>query len=184
MDYRERFLALFAANVEREGVAELLAWLDTTDFFIAPASTRFHCACESGLVQHSLNVYDVLMEKHFEEGADNPESFAVCALLHDLCKAQFYKCSTRNVKNEETGQWEKQPYFSVEDMFPYGHGEKSVYIITGFMRLTREEAFAIRFHMGFSGSEDINLVGRAFEKFPLAYALHAADMEASYFLER
>ncbi len=85
--------------------------------------------------KHSVKVYQVMMEKHFEEGADNPESFAVCALLHDLCKAQFYKCSTRNVKNEETGQWEKQPYFSVEDMFPYGHGEKSVFLIERFMRL-------------------------------------------------
>ena len=72
---------------------------------------------------HSLSVYHVLMEKHFDGEKDNPESFAVCALLHDLCKAQFYKVSTRNVKNDETGQWEKQPYYSVEDSFPYGHGE-------------------------------------------------------------
>ena len=104
-------------------------------------------------------------------------------MLHDICKVNFYKTDYRNAKNDH-GVWEKVPYYTIDDTLPYGHGEKSVYIITGFMRLTREEAFAIRFHMGFSGSEDINLVGRAFEKFPLAYALHAADMEASYFLER
>ena len=113
--------------------------------------------------------------------ADN-ETIALISLLHDICKVNFYKTDYRNAKNDR-GVWEKVPYYTIDDTLPYGHGEKSVYIITGFMRLTREEAFAIRFHMGFSGSEDINLVGRAFEKFPLAYALHAADMEASYFLE-
>ena len=111
------------------------------------------------------------------------ETIALISLLHDICKVNFYKTDYRNAKNDR-GVWEKVPYYTIDDTLPYGHGEKSVYIITGFMRLTREEAFAIRFHMGFSGSEDINLVGRAFEKFPLAYALHAADMEASYFLER
>ena len=111
------------------------------------------------------------------------ETIALISLLHDICKVNFYKTDYRNAKNDR-GVWEKVPYYTIDDTLPYGHGEKSVYIITGFMRLTREEAFAIRFHMGFSGTEDINLVGRAFEKFPLAYALHAADMEASYFLER
>lgn len=135
MGYKEDFISIYQEHISREGSKELLEWLQTTDFFTAPASTKFHCACTGGLVQHSVKVYQVMMEKHFEEGADNPESFAVCALLHDLCKAQFYKCSTRNVKNEETGQWEKQPYFSVEDMFPYGHGEKSVFLIERFMRL-------------------------------------------------
>ena len=107
MDYREQFIDVFKENVSREGSAQLLEWLDTTDFFTAPASSKFHCACEKGLVQHSLNVYDLLIEKHFEEGVDNPESFAICGLLHDLCKAQFYKVSTRNAKNEQTGEWEK-----------------------------------------------------------------------------
>ncbi len=187
MDYRERFLALFAANVEREGVAELLAWLDTTDFFTAPASTRFHCACESGLVQHSLNVYDVLMEKHFEEGIDSLESCTICALLHDLCKAQFYKVSSRNVKNEETGAWEKQPFYKVEDSFPYGHGEKSVFLIERFVRLKTSEAMAIRWHMG--GFDDSAKGGSfnvsyAYEKYPLAVKMHLADLEATYLREK
>lgn len=141
-------------------------------------------------MQHSLNVYDCLrdymdrprVKELYNLTADN-ETIALISLLHDICKVNFYKTDYRNAKNDR-GVWEKVPYYTIDDTLPYGHGEKSVYIITGFMRLTREEAFAIRFHMGFSGSEDINLVGRAFEKFPLAYALHAADMEASYFLER
>ena len=184
MTPKEEFIAIFTENIKREGARELLAWLETTDFFTAPASTKFHCACEGGLVQHSLSVYHTLMERYFEEGTDNPESFAIAALLHDLCKANFYKVSTRNVKNEETGSWEKVPYYAVEDQFPYGHGEKSVYVVNGFVRLTREEAMAIRWHMGFSGTEDSRLVGRAFAKYPLAFALSVADMEATYFLEK
>ena len=103
------------------------------------------------------------------------------ALLHDLCKINFYKESTRNVK--ENGVWKTVPFYTIEDDLPYGHGEKSVYIISGFMRLTRDEAFAIRYHMGFSGNEDNNTVGAAFAKFPLAIALATADMEAAYFIE-
>ena len=145
--YKEEFCGLFQEHVTRAGGEQLLAWLEKTDFFTAPASTKFHCACEFGLVQHSLNVYKVLREKYLEEG-DSEESFALCGLLHDVCKAQFYKISTRNVKNEETGQWEKRPYYSVEDAFPFGHGEKSVYLIERFVRLKPAEAMAIRWHMG------------------------------------
>ena len=182
MGYREEFCDIWRREVTRPGADKLLEWLSTTDFFKAPASTRFHGACEEGLVMHSLNVYHALMDRFFEEG-DNPESMAVCGLLHDLCKANYYKTGSRNVKNEATGQWEKVPIFMVEDQFPYGHGEKSVYIISGFMKLTREEAMAIRWHMGFSGPEDARTVGQAFQKYPLAFALATADMEASYFLE-
>ena len=121
--YKEEFRAIFQQHVTRRGGDQLLEWLENTDFYTAPASTKFHCACEFGLVMHSLNVYKVLREKYFEEG-DSEESFALCGLLHDVCKAQFYKVATRNVKNDETGQWEKRPYYSVEDAFPYGHGGK------------------------------------------------------------
>ena len=106
--YRNEFIALYTANIARDGAQKLLAWLDTTDFYTAPASTKFHCACTSGLVMHSVNVYKVLRERYFTEG-DSEESYAICALLHDVCKSQYYKTSTRNVKNEETGQWEKKP---------------------------------------------------------------------------
>ena len=180
--YKEEFRAIFQEHVVRRGGDQLLEWLENTDFFTAPASTKFHCACEYGLVMHSLNVYKVLREKYFEEG-DSEESFALCGLLHDICKAQFYKISTRNVKNDETGQWEKRPFYTVEDAFPYGHGEKSVYLIERFVRLKPAEAMAIRWHMGFSGSEDPRTVGQALQKYPLAFALATADMEASYFLE-
>lgn len=127
-DYKEQFCELFNENVKRKGAKELLDWMLKTDFFTAPASTKYHCACPGGLVMHSLSVYDVLMEKHFDEETDSLESFTICALLHDLCKAQFYKVSTRNVKNEETGNWEKVPFYAVDDYFPYGHGENLFFL--------------------------------------------------------
>lgn len=187
MNFKEEFIKIFTANVHRSGSQELLNWLETTDFFTAPASTKYHCACLGGLVQHSVNVYYTLTERYFNNETDSPESFAICALLHDLCKAQFYKVSTRNVKNETTCAWEKQPFYAVEDLFPYGHGEKSVFLIERFMRLKPAEAMAIRWHMG--GFDDSAKAGNfsisvAFEKYPLAVQLHLADLESTYLREK
>lgn len=184
MAHKEEFISIYNKYINRAGSKELLDWMQKTDFFTAPASTKYHCACECGLVMHSVSVFNTLMEKHFDEEKDNAESFAIAALLHDLCKAQFYKVSTRNVKNEQTGQWEKQPFYAVEDSFPYGHGEKSVFLIERFMRLKIEEAMAIRWHMG--GFEDSNgfTVSLAYEKYPLAVKLHLADLESTYLREK
>ena len=183
--YKEEFRAIFQQHVTRRGGDQLLEWLENTDFYTAPASTKFHCACEFGLVMHSLNVYKVLREKYFEEG-DSEESFALCGLLHDVCKAQFYKVATRNVKNDETGQWEKRPYYSVEDAFPYGHGEKSVYLIERFVRLKPAEAMAIRWHMG-GFDEAVKggsfAISAAYDRYPLAVKLHLSDLEATYLRE-
>ena len=187
MTNKEEFLQIYNEYVKRQGSQEFLDWLLKTDFFTAPASTKYHGACEGGLLLHSLNVYKTLRERYFEEGKDSEESFAICALLHDLCKAQFYKVSTRNVKNDVTGQCEKVPYYTVEDAFPYGHGEKSVFLIERFMRLKTSEAMAIRWHMGGfddsarGGSFAISL---AYEKYPLAVKLHLADLESTYLKEK
>ena len=186
MGYREEFCDIWRREVSRPGADKLLDWLSTTDFFKAPASTRFHGACEEGLVMHSLNVYHALMDRFFEEG-DNPESMAVCGLLHDLCKANYYKTGSRNVKNEATGQWEKVPIFMVEDQFPYGHGEKSVYLIERFIRLKPAEAVAIRWHMG--GFDDAarggcRAISEAYDAYPLAVKLHLADLTATYLVEK
>lgn len=186
MGYREDFCDIWRREVTRPGADKLLEWLSTTDFFKAPASTRFHGACEEGLVMHSLNVYHALMDRFFEEG-DNPESMAICGLLHDLCKANYYKTGTRNVKNEATGQWEKVPVFMVEDQFPYGHGEKSVYLIERFIRLKPAEAVAIRWHMG--GFDDAarggcRAISEAYDAYPLAVKLHLADLTATYLMEK
>lgn len=188
---KDQFLEIYREHITREGAAQLLDYLENkSDFFTAPASAKFHGSYAGGLCEHSVNVYDCLRD-YLERprtaelyGLEySPETVAIVALLHDLCKIGCYKPGTRNVKNEATGQWDKVPTFFYEDPLPYGHGEKSVYIISGFMRLTREEAMAIRWHMGFSGAEDKNLVGKALEQYPLAFALSVADMEATYFLE-
>ena len=187
---KERFIEIYKQNINREGADKLLTYLcDNSDFFTAPASARFHSAYEGGLCEHSLNVYDCLknyMErdrvKNIYKLTTSDESIAIVALLHDICKVNMYVPSTRNVKDEK-GVWHQVPTYSYDDKLPYGHGEKSVYIISGYMKLTREEAFAIRYHMGFSGNEEKNNVGAAFEMFPLAFALSTADMESTYFLE-
>ena len=191
MTNQERFISIFESKIHREGADKLLAYLrsDSADFFTAPASTRYHGSYEGGLLEHSLNVYDCLCDYlarprvREQYGLQySEESIAIVSLLHDLCKVNFYVESTRNVK--ENGVWKTVPYYTIEDKLPYGHGEKSVYIVNGFIRLTREEAMAIRWHMGFSGTEDSRTVGQAFQKYPLAFALATADMEASYLLEK
>ncbi|MBE7052453.1 MAG: hydrolase [Ruminococcaceae bacterium] len=187
---KERFIEIYNQHIKREGADKLLAYLcDNSDFFTAPASARFHSSYTGGLCRHSLNVYECLADYMARERVQNrynlnasDETIAIVSLLHDLCKINTYKPSIRNVK-DESGVWRQVPSFSYDDKLPYGHGEKSVYIISGYMKLTREEAFAIRYHMGFSGNEDKGNVGSAFEMFPLAFALSTADMEATYFME-
>ena len=191
MTKAEEFIKIYTENIQREGADKLLEYLMSTqsDFFIAPASTRFHGSYEGGLLEHSINVYHCLKDylertrvKEIYNLNYTDESIAIVSLLHDLCKVNCYVKGTRNVK-DKSGVWQQVPTFEYSDDMPYGHGEKSVYIISGFMKLTREEAFAIRYHMGFSGTEPQSNVGSAFEKYPLAFALSTADMEATYFLE-
>ena len=191
MNSKERFIEIYNTYIRREGADKLLDYLvNSSDFFTAPASARFHSSYEGGLVDHSLNVYDCLVSYL---GANRTaeimgvtyteESIAIVSLLHDLCKVGVYKKGFRNVKDEK-GMWQRVDTCEYDDQLPYGHGEKSVYIISGYMRLSREEAFAIRYHMGFSSqTDDVRNVGSAFEMFPLAFALSCADMEATYFVE-
>ncbi len=194
MNARERFIEIFKSKIKREGADKLLDFIcsPASDFFTAPASARYHSAYEGGLCEHSLNVYDCLVAYLDRDVARTKyklnytdETIAIVSLLHDLCKMNVYKPGFRNVKNEQ-GIWEKVPTFEFDDKLPYGHGEKSVYMITPFMKLTREEAFAIRYHMGFSGAgtqQEMNNVSKAYEMFPLAFALSTADMEATYYIE-
>lgn len=190
----QRFIEIYKSKITREGADKLLDYLTSPncDFFTAPASTRYHGSYPGGLCEHSLNVYDCLCDYLSRPRAKemygmdySEESVAIVALLHDLCKTNFYVEGTRNVK--ENGVWKTVPCYTIEDKLPYGHGEKSVYIISGYMRLTRDEAFAIRYHMGYTegGSEqNKNNISRAFEMFPLSFALHIADSEAAYFVEK
>ena len=191
MSAKEEFIQIYRDSIHREGADALLDYLEhRSDFFTAPASARYHGAYAGGLCAHSVNVYRCLTAYLERErvrelyGLEvSGESAAIAALLHDVCKTGCYRAGTRNVKGPD-GRWQAVPTFYYEDHLPYGHGEKSVYILSAFLRLSREEAMAIRWHMGFSGDEDKRLVGQALQQYPLAFALSVADMEATYFLEK
>ena len=189
---KDRFIQLFNKHVTREGSDKLLNWLEGSDFFTAPASSKFHNAVTGGLCDHSLNVFDRAVElienENKKDGSPfkniTMENIAIATLLHDVCKVNFYEVQLRNVKVD--GIWEQVPYYSVNDSLPYGHGEKSVYIISGFMRLTRDEAMAINWHMG---GFDKRVIGgdyslsKAFTDYPFATIVHIADIMATYFDE-
>lgn len=194
------------APIQRPGIDRLMEYVRKSDFYKAPASTKYHLCCEGGLLLHSLNVLAALREMMVkendgqnEDGAPKikyhyavagqfvttipEESMVIIALLHDICKTNYYSISTRNVKNEETGKWEKQPFYAVNDKMPLGHGAKSAMIIKEYIKLTTEEMYAIWWHMGFTDTEDKATLSQAIKSYPLIWALHTADMMASYFME-
>ena len=176
-------------STERENMESLIEYLENrTDYFIAPASTQFHGAYEGGLVDHSLAVYDNLIKMTQTFGIEaRADSMIIIALLHDLCKTNFYKKGFRNRKNETTGQWEKVEVYEIDDQMPLGHSEKSIIIIQQFIKLTKDETLSIRWHMGAfddavqGGYSGMKALSSAFQKCPLAAAMHMADMSTSYF---
>lgn len=186
-------------KVQRPGMDKLLEYIQKSDFYTAPASTKYHLAAPGGLLQHSLNVLDALRgQLTRDETGENwlytvggttvatiPEdSVTIMALLHDICKTHFYGTSTRNVKNDATGKWEKVPFYTVDDKMPLGHGPKSAMIVKQYTTLTTAEMYAIWHHMGFNGNfENDTAVGQSIEMFPAVLALHTADMMASRFME-
>ena len=187
IDYKESFIDIYTNNIKRDGSKELLEFLEKSDFFIAPASTQFHSNFQGGLCSHSINVYNRFLKMiKLEYGEDyekiiSNETIAICGLLHDLCKIDTFKSDVRNKKVD--GNWVQVPCYTVEDSLPYGHGEKSVYIISGFMKLTREEAMIINWHMGGfdarvkGGSYSLS---EAYYRFPLAPIFHTCDLLATY----
>ncbi len=186
-EIKEEFLEIFYDNIERDGSEELLNYLlEKTDFFTAPASGRRHSNFEGGLCFHCVQVYKRYLKMLQSEYGDkweeviSSESVAIIALLHDVCKVNTYSVDMRNVKVD--GQWVQKPYFKYSDPLPYGHGEKSVYMISGFMKLTREEAMAINWHMGSfdSRAQNSNIIADVFYKYPTAFLFHLSDYMATY----
>lgn len=180
----ERFLEIYDKYVVRGGTADLKQWLMDSDFFAAPASTRYHGSYEGGLCAHSVNVWNQMVRllKAYPEVKTNGETVAIIALLHDVCKINLYKVDFRNAKNE-AGVWEKVPYYAHDEKFAYGnHGGKSVFLISQHLRLTDEEAVAIQCHMG---NEDGKYsTSGAYKQFPLAWLLHVADEAATFIDEK
>lgn len=177
---KEQYIKLLKIS-NRRGIDKLIEWLETTDFFTAPASTKYHLAKKGGLAEHSLNVYDELVNEYGV--SDNIGSLIIVALLHDICKANFYSIGERNVKRGN--KWVQEPYYIIEDQLPIGHGEKSVMIIQKFIELSDEEIAAIRWHMGaYEPKEHYSSLSKAFTKYPLALYLHIADLKATYIREK
>lgn len=195
----EKFEAMLT-QYNRPGMDKLIEYIRKSDFYTAPASTRFHSCHEGGLLEHSLNVADCLLKK-----LDNPvwadilnevgqESIIISALLHDICKSNFYVVELKNKKvysdhgkkSDSNGRydWETVPGYAVDDKIPYGHGEKSVMMIEEFMKLKPVERYAIRWHMGYTEpKENWNTVSLAIKKYPLVLAIHEADLESTYLIE-
>ena len=179
MDKKSAFLRTVRSNIGRSGIEDLIEWLESTDFFVAPASSKYHEAFEGGLVLHSLNVFHHLTRLNELYGMDYTlESLTIVALFHDLCKIGCYKVSMRNVKDDITGTWSKVPYYTINEDFQFGgHGSKSVYLVQNFIKLTPDEAVAINCHMGVeNGKWEVCNAHRAC---PLAFLLHTADMAST-----
>ena len=182
---KDEFIQLLRST-NREGIEDLISFIEKTDFFTAPASTRFHGDYEGGLLEHSMKVYEILKHKAKNNvmGMEwSEDTLIIMALLHDICKVNFYKVDYRNAKNA-LGVWEKVPYYTIEDTIPYGHGEKSVMMLTEYIKLTPEEKYAIRWHMGYTEPKELyNTIGAAYKKYPIALLMHEADLEATYFFD-
>lgn len=183
MENKERFVSL-CNQITRPGIEDLMSWLEKSDFYVAPASSKFHGSYPGGLLEHSLNVYDELKRllKAYPEIQIPEETAIICSLFHDLCKVNRYKTEKRNRKNN-AGQWESYDFYTVSEKFYFGgHGSKSVFIIQQFIKLTPEEAVAINCHMSsWDGNKD---VGLAFEQYPFAWLVHVADESSTYIIEK
>ena len=197
-NYKEKFKFIFN-NIKRSGAAELLEWLEhETDFFTAPASTKYHGAHHGGLLIHSVNVWrrlhdivdrDMMNQNapDFCDTAELVETVAVLGLLHDVCKVGVYHQETKRRKNPDTGKWEDYLGYTFRDPLPLGHGEKSLFLITRHMTLTEEEALAIRWHMGAyddavkGGSRSM---AEAMTLTPWVWRLQEADTCATWIDER
>lgn len=184
-NFKETYLSIARRLIHRDGIEDLLEWLEQTDFFSAPASTRFHGNHESGLVLHSLNVFFQLKklckEVYYCEASD--ESIAIVSLFHDLCKVGCYKTEMRWRKNAQN-QWEQYPVYAFKEDFAYGgHGSKSVFLVQSFMKLTPEEASAINCHMGQWDSTNYSNPTTVYERNLLAWLLHVADEAADFVME-
>lgn len=168
----------------REGIESVISFLESSDFFTAPASTKYHSSFEGGLADHSMNVYQIFCHKNKVFKLGLPEdTLIICGLLHDICKTNFYKKGSRNVK--ENGQWVAKEVWEVDDKLPLGHGSKSVILLQQHIVLTPFEIAAILWHMGaWEGKDNSMSLGNAMNLYPGIVALQTADMESSYLIER
>ena len=174
------------SRINREGIDKLIHYLENqSDYFTAPASTRFHGNYTGGLAEHSHNVVTLLLEKNerYQLGLSE-ESIFIAGYCHDLCKVGVYKQAIRCRKNK-LDKWEGYRTYEYDDELPLGHGEKSVIRLQQFIKkLTVEEIMMIRWHMGpYVSQDDRQTLHKAMEQYKCVTAIYAADLEASQMLE-
>lgn len=194
LETKKLFVENLLLSTNRPGVDKVIDFLNNTDFYTAPASTVYHSNCEHGLLNHSIIVYVTMMQnkKMFMEidpkveDRLSDESIALCSILHDICKCCFYKMQTK-WKKDDVGQWQSYTGYAVEDVFPIGHGEKSVIMLQNIgLSLNPDEMLAIRYHMGMWGDGGAELKysqNQAVHYSPLVPLLQMADYAASSILE-
>lgn len=171
-------------RTNRPGMSDLLEWLHSTDFYEAPASTKYHGAVPKGLIYHSLGVHDCA-EKITNMLADvsyinyTKDELAIASLLHDICKANCYTVYQKNVKKD--GVWVQEDAYKFDEQLCFGgHGSKSVYLAQRYITLTTQEAIAINCHMGFTDSNNLSAISNAYQKCHLAWVLHVADEMSTF----
>lgn len=189
---QEKIVSLLQST-GREGIDKLIRYLVKHDYFSAPASTKYHLSCAGGLAQHSLNVYRNMMRLYYGDDWESLDSYPargqdvdheniiIVALLHDLCKVDFYQQSTRNVK--ENGSWKEVQVYTVDEKMPImGHGSKSVIVAQQFIRLYFPEIQAISFHMGMQDGDNpfSQTVSDVFGTVQLSLYVHLADIKATF----
>ena len=193
----ERYESLLRST-GRDGIEDLIGFIRKSDFYTAPASSRFHNCHEGGLLEHTMNVYNCLMNKKenpvFKDALPEDSSMILIALLHDICKTFMYATEYKNKKvysehgskSDSNGRfdWVTVPGYTVQDEIPYGHGEKSVMMVEQYIPLKPAERYAIRWHMGFTEpKENWNTLSAAIRKYPVILAVSEADLESTYLLE-
>lgn len=195
----DRFEKLMG-EINRPGIENLMNYIRESDFYVAPASAKYHCAYEGGLLEHSLNVFDCLVKKMDSEIWGQTltdlgrESIILTSLMHDICKTNYYCIEMKNKKVysdegkrvDSNGRydWQSVPGYSIEDKIPYGHGEKSVMMVEQFLKLKPVERYMIRWHMLFTEPKELwGTIGLAIQKFPSVLAISEADLESTYLLE-
>lgn len=188
-EIKEKILGLLH-NVQRDGIENLIDYItNKTDFFTAPASTKYHSNYEGGLAKHSLLVRDLFAKKNeqFNLGLSE-DTITICAICHDLCKCNFYVKGKKNVKEgkkpDGRDNWVEKEVWDIEDQLPLGHGSKSVILLQRFIRMSEFEVLSILYHMGLPEDYEMKCAyNKAVEKHPGIITLHTADMESSYLLE-
>ena len=207
---KEEFINLLR-SIDRPNadIEKLIQKLESSDFFIAPASTHYHGAYKGGLCDHSLNVYYNMMHLlnykaqylgiNIEDPAQYETSIKIVSLLHDISKMNTYELKAKNVKiYDETGEnydsvgyyyWQSELSYSLiddKDRFTYGsHEMTSEYMVRQFIPLNVQESVAILHHMGgMSWDSAKDNIGNVFNKYPMALLLYLADMLSSYIDER